>query len=384
MKKIKFVCLFLFIFSMIFLTGCWNYREIENLGIVSGLAIDKGKQGFKYHITFEVYDFAGSTAKGNAKPKLLESEGNTIFDAVKNMNEKSDKKLFFSDCKTVVISNEIAAEGITPLLDWFERDAQPRISLNLTISKGKTATEILKIGTTTSEIISNKISNMIEKGSAYVGKIPNTKFYQTYNILNGQGSSLVLPAIQTVDSTTGKTLELSDTAIFKKDKLIDFLSDDESKFLFFVTNNIKGGILLVDMGPEKDNVSLEISQSQTKITPVILNNNITMKIDIKTIAVMGEEDASGGKSSENAIEDVQKIAEKQLTENVRGLVEKAQKKYDSDILGFGTTIYNCNQTYWKKAKPNWNKLFSSLKFSITAKVKIDGTATAKIKKAGEE
>jgi len=42
MKKIKLVMLIFIIFLCpIMLVGCWNYREIDSLAIVTGIAIDK-------------------------------------------------------------------------------------------------------------------------------------------------------------------------------------------------------------------------------------------------------------------------------------------------------------------------------------------------------
>ena len=52
----------------LFLTGCWDQRELSTITIVTGMAIDKGKNG-KYKLTVEginateLYD---QTATGNS------------------------------------------------------------------------------------------------------------------------------------------------------------------------------------------------------------------------------------------------------------------------------------------------------------------------------
>jgi len=382
MKKVKVVCLVTLIFSMVFLTGCWNYREIDTMNIVSGLAIDKGEQGLKYHLTFEVLDLSSTPAQGATKTKQLESEGDTIFDAVRNAVKSTEKKLFFSDCKVVVISSDLAKEGLQPVMDWFNRDAEPRISLNLVISKDKTAADILKKETSSDEIASYKISSMLDHDTSYLGKAAKVQLYQAYDLLEGKGVSLILPAIKTAILKTGNTLDLAGTAMFKKDKLIGFLDNDESRFLLFINGKIKGGILLANVDSNENNISLEISHSETKITPVISNDQVTMKIDIKVKVAMGEDNTGGDKLNKTAIQDIQKSAEKQLVAGVKGIIEKVEKEYDSDIFGFGTSVFQSNPGFWKKIEPDWDKIFSTLKCQISAQIKIENTATAKIKEEG--
>lgn len=43
MKKIRITLLVLMILiSATVITGCWNYREVDKLSIVAGVAVDKG------------------------------------------------------------------------------------------------------------------------------------------------------------------------------------------------------------------------------------------------------------------------------------------------------------------------------------------------------
>lgn len=383
MKKIKVICFSILVFSMLFLTGCWNYREVDTLGIVAGLAIDKGEQGSKYHVTFEVLDLSGGS-KSPAKPKLLETEGDTVFDAVRNAIKISDKKLFFSDCKLVILSSDLAADGIQPVLDWFARDTEPRLTLNLIISKEKTAAEILSLQNSGDDIASFKIADMIDHNMSFLGQSPKVELYQAYNKLEGKGVSLVLPSVKVDTEKSGKFLNLAGTSVFKKDKLLGFLDNGDSKFFLFATGKVKGGLFLTKVDSSDTNVSLEISGSETKITPVLSNGKLSMKIDITLKAAMGEDNTGGGKLPENAIEVIQKSAEKQLVEGVSGIIKRVQKEYDSDIFGFGTLVYQTDPNFWKEIEPEWDKIFASLKCDVTAKVEIENTATAKIKEKGSE
>jgi spore germination protein KC len=368
---------------MTFLTGCWNYREIDTLAIVSGLAIDKGENNYKYRVTFEVLDLSGGSDKP-AQSKLIETEGDTVFDAVRNAVKSSEKKLFFSDCKAVIISNELAQEGLQPILDWFLRDAEPRINLNLLVSKDKKASDILKQDFSKGDIASYRIANMLEHDPTALGKNPKVTLYQANNMLNGKGTSLVLPTIETLTLESNKTLQLAGTAVFKEDKMIGYLDPDDSSSLLYVKGQKKGGLLLTKVDSDKSNISLEISDCKTKITPVIENDQISMKIDIMVKASMAEDNTGGNKLGKNSIADIQERAEQTLKANVLSVINKVIKKYDSDIFGFGAIVHQSNPKFWEQAEPKWDDILKIMKFDVTAKVKIENTATAKIKEKGSE
>ncbi len=46
--------IFIIIMCPIILCGCWNYREIDTLAIVAGMAIDKDMVTNKYIVTTEI------------------------------------------------------------------------------------------------------------------------------------------------------------------------------------------------------------------------------------------------------------------------------------------------------------------------------------------
>jgi spore germination protein KC len=374
MKTAKRFAVLLLAINMLFLSGCWNYREVDNMSMIGGIAIDKGKDGFKYHITYEFLDLSN----GQINSKLLETDGDTLFDCARNAIGKSQKKLFFSDCKVVIINNEIASEGIAPILDWMLRDSEPRINLNLLISKEKTAAEILEQKPVTNQLTSLEIWNMLEQNTASLGETPNVKLYQANNILASEGISLNLPSIK-VSAGKEKTTELDGTAVFKKDKLVGYLNRNESKYFLFSTGKIKGGLLVTSPKNDKNFITLEISESSAKITPVIKDDNVTMEIEIKVKAALGEEQTPIDYTSVSGIQAAERSAEKTLQYGVNEVIKKCQSQYDTDIFGFGSCIHLNKPEFWTKEKANWDDTFRTLKYSITTDVDITNTATTKSK-----
>jgi spore germination protein KC len=109
-RAIRWVALALAVASLATLTGCRNYQEVENQDIVVGLAIDKGQQGFRYHMTFEVID-AVAGQSDQIKSKVLEAEGDTIADATDNATKFSDKNLFSATARLRFSARKLRKKG---------------------------------------------------------------------------------------------------------------------------------------------------------------------------------------------------------------------------------------------------------------------------------
>ena len=377
MKTLKRLSITLVIFIMLFsLSGCWNYREIETLSIVSGMAIDSGENGYKYHLTFQYITSSSGGGKASTKPAILESDGNTIFDAVRNVIKMSLKKLYFSNCQVFVISSDLAKEGLTPLLDWHIRDQEPRITMELIISKEKKASDILQIKENSEEITAFSINKIIENSTKFLAKSPDVSLYLAYPMIYGEGISLILPAITMGASDTEKKPEISGTAIFKKDKLIGFLDDLDSRYLLYIKDKIKGGILLTNVNSKEDNVSLEITGNKTKVTPIISNGKVTMKLEIKTEVAFGEENSAVTNVSNMGLEEVQICAANTVYNGVSELIKKVQSEYNSDIFGFGSFVNKSYPEFWKKNSSQWDQIFPTIAYEISVEVKIKNTAVA--------
>lgn len=369
MKFIKFFIFLVQSMLIVFLlSGCWNYREIENLSIVSGIAIDKKDN--KFLVTSEIINIKGAN-QPVINTEYLSSEGDSFFDAVRNIIKISGKKLYFAHAETVIISKAIAEDGIIPVLDWISRDNEPRYTLHLLISKDKLAKDIFKGKPITSESLSFKMKNTISSEKS-LSKIIDIEVWQFINDLFSTGISATLPLVDLKTTNDEATSEITGIGVFKKDKLIGFLNGEETKMFLFVRDLIKGGALTQKgyNDPLKNHISLEILKNKTSLIPKSNNSEIKIIINTNTdvaIAEVGEKENFINEEEKNKLE---KTFEKILEANIKTLVEKVQSDYDSDIFGFGKCIKINMPGLWKKIEPNWDNMFRSVTVEVNSKINI--------------
>lgn len=383
MKRMKKAAVLLMaVLLPVLLSGCWDYREVESLTLVAGMAVDRGQNGGKYHLTFECVQMSGDQKAASTEPWIVETEGNTIFEAVRDALKVSEKRLYFNPCRVVILSEDLAREGIKPILDWSLRDAEPRITEEILISREKTASEILKEEPQPSQMNSYLISDLLRGTAGFSGETSMTRLYEVNNILNSDGVSLVLPGVSVNKEVGDSKLELSGTAVFKKDKLTGWLEDEQTKYLNFILNRISGGLISTSDSSENGETTLEILGSSTKVKPVVENGSVKMKIDVTVSAALGEQENKSELPGEESIGKAETEVEQTLKNGIGDLISQVQKKYDSDIFGFGTAVYQNDPDTWEKLKPVWDKEFRNLKYETDVTVKIRNTALTHVEKGG--
>lgn len=122
-----------------FLTGCWNYRELSDLSISTGISIDKEEDGYKVGMLISnAQKIQGNSKEGESQTIVIEAKGKTVMEAIKNIELKSPKEIYIRHLLVVVVSEEVAEEGLNKILDYLFREPQSRkcfISFLLEIAK---------------------------------------------------------------------------------------------------------------------------------------------------------------------------------------------------------------------------------------------------------
>ena len=105
MKKILII-----IFCLIFVSGCSNYNELNDLAIVSAMGIEKEKEIFK--VTLEVFKEEKQSESGSSAKKSLsvKGSGNSIDEAINDCAFSSEKLLFFPHLEAIIIDEILCLE----------------------------------------------------------------------------------------------------------------------------------------------------------------------------------------------------------------------------------------------------------------------------------
>jgi len=383
MKK-KVLC-FLLSLQLLFLTGCWDQRELAAVSMAIGMAVDVGENGL-YKITVEAINPAelnDQTASGNAPSVVFTLEGNTMSEIAHKMNIGFSKSLIFSHMKTVIISKEIAEKGMLQFIDFLERNREIRDDFNfIMVDEGKAA-DVLKVLYTIQKSSSLKLTRQMSTGSKLWGSDPDIRLTDFVNALTATGREPVMATVHisgnpkkgaSMDNLKKSELdaivEIDSLAMFRDEKFVGTLPIEQTRDYLWTQNKIKMTIVSVPCGNE-NYMALRIIHSRTKVKGDIQNGKPHIKLSIRAEGYINGNFCGPYPLNESSSYLMyEKKVEDYLKEQIGKMIHKVQKEYGVDIFGFGETVERQNPKKYKKYKENWDEAFQQAQIDIETDIKI--------------
>ena len=371
----KIACIVFCLSSLVCLNGCWDYRGTNEISLVSGVALDKDPLTGRFVMSCEIIDLTQSLEEKGPLGKVIEAEGSTIFEAVRNTKKRLVNKLFFGNVQILILGEQITKEeNLGDIIDWFLRDAESRETVQMVISQEKKASDLLRVSGTDQSVASFELTSIASKDPEFTSTTSPMKLYKIYNIIQCPGISPVLPAFHITKNGEDEVDELNGIALFKNQRLLGYLSPEDTKYYLFCTNGVKGGVLPISSNNDgRNDISLEILGSKTKPSFSYKDGKLKIKLKIQTTVSLTEAETKPSSFDKQTIENLGKIGSEQLKSRMAAVIKKVQEQYNSDIFGFGKLVYKKDPKLWKKLAPDWDKLFQQLEVEITPEIKIINT-----------
>lgn len=380
MKK-KCIFIVILFFLIVNTTGCWNYIELDERAIVVAVGIDKADKEGEIMVTVQLLkpgELGTTTVKGGdsgGKEKtvwVISSTGKTIFEAIRDFTMESDRKLYFQQNRLVVFSEEIAREGVLPIMDMFIRDPEMRSRTKILVCKGK-ASEVLKGESELENIPASGIEKLIENRVA-TSKTSEINMHEFMVKLASKTTSPIATKIELLNENNKDEppgIKVSGSAAFKEDKFVGWLDRTETRGLLWIINEITSGIIVVESPSNKNkHLSFEILKASSKIKPELRDGKVIIVIDIEEEGTLGEQEVSTDLSTQDMLKDLEELKADAIEKEIRTCLVKAQKELKSDIFGFGEKIYRSLPKEWKNLEKNWDKEFPDIvvEINVTAKI----------------
>ena len=386
MKKYIKICkqLIICIFIALNLTSCWSAHELNKLAIVTGVGLDKGKDQDKVEMTVQiakVLEMKGSSKEenniGTSGYVNLKEQQRTISEAVIAISRKVNRNLFFSHNEVIIFGQDLAESGIDDYMDFFLRYRGSRLLQWVLVSR-QPASEILDIKPDVETTPGRNIGELI-RSEKEISNVPPIDLREFSSRLMSKTTAPIAPIIEASKEDNKKITYVSETAVFKKDKMIGVLNKDETQGLLWGINKIKDGVITISVPNDKDEVNIVTTNAKCKIVPEIKDNEVTMKIGIKQEGDLQEQTSSEDMTNPKAFQVLEKAEEDFIKKKVMIALNKS-KELNADIFGFGDIIYKHNPKQWLKMEKDWDKIYQNINVdvSVNAKIRRNGRITKPI------
>ena len=383
-------------------TGCWDKREIEDLAILTAWGVDREENGNILASAVIVKPFAvtGPSGEGAAQEKpfwLAHSSGRSILEAMCNFATFSPRFIFCAHSRFVIFGEETARQGVEPLLDFFERNREPRLTSNFLVVKGMTAAEFLKSEFEMVPLPPEGGMGVIQNVTARLGTAVNVNINDFLIMLEEEGVEPVAGSFVTIPKgpvppegelkreEIARSPALRGAAAFKGDQLVGWLSPAETRGLQWTLGKVESTSLLVENPADIANlIGVEVIRANSSVTPSMVNGKPHLQIKVELEGNI--EDAQGffdPKKEPLLLKRIEKRMAGVIEKEIKAVLHRCQQELNTDIFGFGAAFHRSLPREWKELKKHWDTEFPQLEVSLDVKthIRLSGLIVKSLKKA---
>lgn len=434
-EKVKLLKLLLLMSFVLILSGCYDASEPNELTYATAIGIDKSTDN-NYNITIQFakpHNISGGENGGSGEDIIgnVTVEAPNIFAAIGLGNHIISKTIDLSHLQLFVFSQDVAKEGIKNFIETISRSKEIRPNVYTCVCIGK-AMEYLKSASPVVDINPAKYYHLIF-GKSNFKSIPETYsqdlyFYKSLpekncvlpltgipedkekqqggqgeggsggqgqggdqNNKQEQGSKETTPnkmhynapvnykgyeyrirdymsgQIEVLSSTKG---EVTGSAVFKQDKMLSTLGMIETQIYNYLVNN-KSKNYITFKGDEGD-IPVTVLLGTDKNTSISYDkkeHKATVKMWFSANFVSLPEEYM----EKREIEYFEKVAQEAIKAETYTLLEKTQKEFNSDIVGFGEYAKIKFLTRGSFDSFHWDRKYKDLAFDVQVKVGVKRT-----------
>ncbi|TWI59017.1 Ger(x)C family spore germination protein [Halalkalibacter nanhaiisediminis] len=393
------------------LSGCWDRLDPENMAFVIAIGVDPGPRN-DYLFTFALAvpkpvgggTSGGGSSSGSKSLAVHTVEGSNITSALLVSQSFIARRLNVSHAKAFIIGEDLARNGIIPIMGEVVRNREFRRSFHVMTTRGKAQTYINNIKPTTETDISLWFELETDPNNMGAMLPKNSRFHNfTMEIESPGTGAITMQTAPRPDIKTGTAslpsenyyseadqlfvgnqeaghihrvgevpVEFFGSAVYKGDLLTGYLNGAETRVL----NMLRGEFTRTtwdfsDPSDNKLNLSISMNaQDQTKMKVERKNDRILVTFDIAMegdlISVQSLVDYTTPKNRKKLEEAIQN----QLKEQSSNLLNKTLYEWEIDCFEINNDFKSYFSTLKEWQDYHWEEHVKDIEYELNINFKI--------------
>ncbi|GAB6255322.1 Ger(x)C family spore germination protein [Peribacillus sp. NPDC055009] len=368
------------------ISGCSNYRELNELGVIIAMGIDHNDDPDNpYKVTYQVINPSGLAQTSTSGDKGLAVinytvTAKTLVEAFGKASAIIPRENNISHLSMIIIGEKLARNGLDLLFDTVDRGKNQRVSVPIYIARGKTAEYMLGVIEPLENTPGKNIISTTKSEQNDYGTTNDALLYEVISALMSEGKDVSLPGISirndskkakeisNFETTAPAYVEAKGLALFRKGKMVKWLDGESARGVQFVTSELKRTEVVMPCS-EKGSATITVIRAKSKMKTKIKNEKPVIQSNLNVMGEMMQTSCELDLSDPKLLIEFEKKVENDLKKQIKKTISITQKER-SDIFGFGDALSRTNPDYWRKHKNNWDDLFSEAEISMKVNVDI--------------
>ncbi|MGB4475500.1 MAG: Ger(x)C family spore germination protein [Bacillota bacterium] len=383
-KLRPFLAVVLAVSTAVTLAGCWSRTEIEVSGFVLAMGLDVGQEKpirlvAQLAVPAAVAGESGGGDGGQQRVVLLSAEGNTVSEAILELQKVIPHRLFWGHADLIVMTSEFAERGLFRETDIFlrEREFRPGGFVYVTSDRLEDVfatefptqpgsamyiqqlTEFVSTHSTSSQVMVAEFGSMLELGMG-AKLVPMIKVDES--------------SIYSSQDKPQKLLRIEGSGVVSSRRLITELTATETRGILWVLGKVGETIVFLENpGEYVGSMGIRVLRNRPKIRIDVDSQRIE---DSKVlVSVIGEADImelevnGAGLTSEQigAVNtDLSRFVQREITHAIHRV-----QSAGADVLGLAELFRrSMPAARWKEIKSRWESIFPELEFFVEVDFRI--------------
>jgi spore germination protein KC len=387
--------------SFVFLSGCWDQREVEELAYVIAIGLDKGEDNDnRVRITYLISNpESGSTADGGGSEEppreIISLEAEDFISSRNLANTVIAKQITYDLLRMIIISEDFARDE--SFIRWIydaTKSMEIKRDIKLVVTREETA-QFLQNNKPLLETRPHEYYEKILATGEEIGTAPKSELNQFFRITEADadlflgiyGSSKQGETIKSTDSphqiTAGEfefegetnTTQILGAAVFKEGQMIDTLTIEQTRIATLLNPTLKPGYfigVLPDPFDEQHKIAIRIENTSPLKIKMKLNSgtptiDVTVPLTIEVLSNHSMTDYPKDESKRNRLRD---SIQENLNKDFNDFVKKTQEEYQSEPFGWSLLARRKFSTLSDWVEFDWMKTYADIKIQVDVQVKL--------------
>ncbi|MGN7414990.1 Ger(x)C family spore germination protein [Paenibacillus sp. SAF-068] len=380
----KFRAALMLLLCTLFIAGCWDRKEINDIAFVIGIAVDKEEENYRSSLQIALPGQSGSTGSsgggggtsGDKSWFMLSNTAKTLRGTSLEGQKSLSRKIYYAHRRTMLIGEDLARDGVAPMLDLFTRYPLNRLSALPVVTKGA-AYEVMDTDAPIEKFPSEMVRELCFLN------MRNPRSLKTFiDAILSEGVDPFLPVASKVSNVPegwkdAKTnIKLDGLAIFKKDKLVGMIDKAPADALILAMGEANAPEIMVKAPGGEGNMFIKLNENNASLHPHIKDDKVVVNVELYAKGVLVDNESNYGDRRENEIVKLNEAIHEKIKSDIEEGVRLVQEKYHADILGIGRSIHQHLPAEWDKMKARWDDIYPEVKVTVTPHVIIENVGVS--------
>ncbi|HHY83084.1 MAG TPA: Ger(x)C family spore germination protein [Clostridiales bacterium] len=284
----------------------------------------------------------------------------------REFSTRNSLELYYEHLQVIILSEEVARDGIEDIMDFFGRDPEMRRRVKVFVCPDQ-AKSILDVQPRIEDYSSIYLAKLLMNADKTSRMVHRSDLGEIINRMHA-GYDFLLAAVY----ATKDEIKTSGAAVFKNRRMVGWINGIEVESIKFMVGTFLGGVIPIRAPDDEDGIiTIEVTKAKSSITPIISDDMLKFRIEVNIEANYAEDINmhTHAEIDSKFLERLEDDFSRHIEENCMKTAKRLQE-YGADVMMLKRILETKKPEYWEEISNSWEEIYPNARIEVVADVDI--------------